>query len=211
MKIINPQVQSDLELGRPLKLDLGGGARGREGCYTVDRRALDGIDILADLNEPLDLLPNDCAELIYSRHVLEHVRELLPLMKEIHRITRPQGRIEIIVPHFSNPYAYSDPTHVRFFGLYTMYYFVAAEHQPKLRRVPAFYSDVRFSVEAIKIGLLRRSVIDKLLLPPFARWINSRFYWQDFYERRLCRCLPAEQICYQLRPVKPGSPEATSK
>jgi hypothetical protein len=30
--------------------------------------------------------------------------------------------IEIIVPHFSNPHYYSDPTHVRFFGLYTMSY-----------------------------------------------------------------------------------------
>jgi len=209
MKIIQSQVQSDLEQGRPLKLDLGSGAVRRHGFYAVDRLALEGVDIVADLNEPLDLLPDNCAERIYSRHVLEHVRELLPLLREIHRITKPEGRIEIIVPHFSNPYAYSDPTHVRFFGLYTMYYFVASEHQPKIRRVPAFYSDVQFSVESIQIDLLRRGVIDKLLLPPLAQAINSRFFWQDFYERRLCRFLPAEQIRYQLRPVKP-CPSETS-
>ena len=68
---------------------------------------------------------------IYSRHPLEHVRNFLPLMAELHRVTRPGGRIEIIVPHFSNPYGYSDPTHVRHFGLYTFFYFADEEDQPR--------------------------------------------------------------------------------
>lgn len=34
-------------------------------------------------------------------------------MEEIHRICVPEAEVLIIVPHFSNPLAHSDPTHVR--------------------------------------------------------------------------------------------------
>jgi len=57
MKILNPQVKADIDQGKPIKLDLGSGGHSRKGFYSVDHLELDGIDILANLNEPLDLLP----------------------------------------------------------------------------------------------------------------------------------------------------------
>ena len=204
MKILNPNVRDDLARGVPLRLDVGCGQRPQPGFYGVDLLEMDGVDIVADLNQPLALLPDNSVEALVSRHVLEHIPNLVPLLAEFQRITRPEGTIEIVVPHFSNPYFYSDPTHVRFFGLYTMYYFVDPEHQPR-RKVPAFYSDVRFRVESIRIDFPHDGLLQRLTTPVLKRLINLSFGMQDWYERHLCRLFTARQIRYVLRPDKPAA------
>jgi SAM-dependent methyltransferase len=202
MKILNPKIEKDLAEKKAVKLDLGCGQSKRNGFYSVDHLELDGLDIIADLNKPLHLLPDDCCEYIYSHHALEHINELLPLMGEIHRISKPAGIVEIIVPHFSNVYGYSDPTHVRFFGLYSMYYFVSPENQPKIRRVPEFYTAARFIVKSATIEFYRHGILDKILSPLFSRFVNLNIYTQDFYERRMSHFFHAWQIRYILTPEK---------
>ncbi|MEN8118876.1 MAG: class I SAM-dependent methyltransferase [Bacteroidota bacterium] len=202
MKILNPKLIADLEKGHPVKLDLGSGGIVREGFYSVDHIELEGVDVVADLNKPLELFPDNSVDYIYSRHVLEHINELLPLMREIHRITKKNGIIEVIVPHFSNVLAFSDPTHVRFFGLYSMYYFVAPENQPKIRKVPAFYTDVRFQINSIKIEFYRTSIFDKILYPFFSTLLNSNTYFQNIYERLLSGFFHAWQIRYIMQVEK---------
>ena len=156
MKILNPSVLSDIESGKGLRLNLGSGTRSLPGYYNVDQLKLPGVDIQADLNEPFSDLPDNCVDEIYCRHTLEHISRLLELMAELHRVGRPGARIEIIVPHFSNPYGYSDPTHVRFFGLYSFFYFCAEGDQPR-RKVPSFYLPQRFRVESVRCNLLKAS------------------------------------------------------
>lgn len=204
MKIVNPSVYADLEAGRPLRLNLGCGRRPRPGFYGVDQFEMPGVDIVADLNRPFSRLPEDSVAEIYTRHTLEHVPQLLPLMGEFHRITQPGGRIEIIVPHFSNPYGYSDPTHVRFFGLYSFFYFCDEEDQPS-RKVPAFYVPHRFLVESVHVSLIRGTVIRRFLTPLVKRMVNSSLTMLDWYERSLCRAFPAESIHYVLTPKKQES------
>lgn len=192
----------DIRADRPLKLDLGaGGPSGRQGFYSVDMLPLEGVDIAADLNQPLDELPDNSVGEICTRHALEHIANLLGLMAEIHRVTRPGGRIEITVPHFSNAYGFSDPTHVRFFGLYSMYYFVDPENQPP-RKVPAFYSPARFRVESILLDFYYDDFLDRLLTPLVRRLVNRSLRWQEFYERRLSSLFHAAEITYAMRPVK---------
>lgn len=202
MKILNPQVSRDLDEGKPIRLDLGSGGPGRPGFYAVDHLELPGVDIIADLNQPFNLLPDNSVSHIYSRHALEHVDRLLPLMSELHRLTKAQGQIEIIVPHFSNVYGFSDPTHVRFFGLYSMYYFVAHENQPSIRKVPSFYTGARFRIDRLDIDFYRSGMIDKLIAPLLGRLINRSIHLQDFYERRLSGLFHAWQIRYVMRPEK---------
>ena len=202
MRLRNLQIQRDLEAGKPLRIDIGSGPRPRPGFYALDQLELEGIDIVADLNEPLDLLPDSCAEHVFSSHTLEHVEKLLPLLAEIHRIARPGALIELIVPHFSDPYAYSDPTHVRFFGLYTMSYFVETEKQPHRRKVPAFYSPVRFELESVYLAFYRTNLLDRLVVPVFRYLVNMSAWSQNFYERRLSWLFPAAEIRYRLRACK---------
>lgn len=201
MKILNPAVTDDLQAGRPLRLNLGSGQRHLPGFYNVDLVELPGVDVLADLNEPLAGLPADSVEEVYCRHTLEHVTRFMELVGELHRVTRAGGRIEVIVPHFSNPYGYSDPTHVRFFGLYSFFYFCDVSDQPR-RKVPAFYTPVRFRVEEVRMNLMRRTVTDKVVRAVLQPLINRGVGWLDWYERRLCRMFPADDVRYVLRPVK---------
>ena len=202
MKINNPDVAKKIDSGERIKINLGCGAHPKPGYVSLDHANLPGIDVTADLNAPLDLFPDNSVDAIYTRHVLEHVDELLPLLKEMHRITCKDGVIEVIVPHFSNPYYYSDPTHVNFFGLYTMFYFVDPEDQPTLRKVPAFYSDVRFKIDRISIEFYRNNLIDRVIGSVLKRLLKKNLYLQDLYERRFCRLYPASQIRYLMRPVK---------
>src|SRR6476661_3809872 len=201
MKLLNPRVATDLEHGKPLRIDLGSGSRPRAGFYALDHLELEGVDIVADLNRPLELLPDNCAEHVFSSHALEHVHDLLQLLAEIHRITRPGGLIELVVPHFSNPYFYSDPTHVRFFGLYSFFYFCEDTDQPR-RKVPNFYAPMRFRVDSVRFNLMKESFFDNALRALIQPLINRGIGWLDWYERRLCRILPVSSIRYVLRPLK---------
>jgi SAM-dependent methyltransferase len=201
MQIINPAVARDIAAGKGLRLNLGSGKRPRDGFYSVDHLPLPGVDVVADLNEPLAGLPDNSVEAVYSRHTLEHVAALLPLMAEIHRVCRPEARVEVVVPHFSNPYTYSDPTHVRFFGLYTFFYFADEADQPA-RKVPSFYVAERFRIEEVTFSLLRHGPVGKLARLLLGRLINRSPGWLDWYERCLCRWLPVDSVRYVLRPKK---------
>jgi SAM-dependent methyltransferase len=209
MKIIDPEVKNAIDSSVGLRLDLGCGPRPRPGFFGVDHLEMPGISIVANLNEPLSELPDNCVSEIYTRHTLEHVTELLPLMRELHRVTRPDGRIEVVVPHFTNPYGYSDPTHVRFFGLYTFYYFADEEDQPP-HKVPSFYTPHRFEVREVRIKLLQRGKLAKLLLAPLQWLVNAGPSCQDWYERNLSRWIAADNIRYVLRPKKPGPAPVTA-
>ena len=201
MKILNENIQRDLRTGTPINLNIGSGLRPKSGYYSVDHLELPSVDIVADLNEPLDLIPDNCVSRVYSHHTFEHLTELCPLMRELHRVLRPDGSVEIIVPHYSNVFGYSDPTHVRFFGLFTMYYFVSSKNQPEFRKVPAFYTDVNYFIESIRIEFYKMGLIDKLFAPILNKWVNKSIKTQTFYERRLPPFFHASQIKYLMKPA----------
>jgi SAM-dependent methyltransferase len=201
VRILNPKVREDLAAGRPIRLNLGVGRRPRDTYVGLDWIEMPGVDIVADLNEPLAELPTNSVEAIYTHHTFEHVVNFLPLLKEIHRVVIPDGRIEIVVPHFSNPYGFSDPTHVRFFGLYSFYYFSDEADQPR-RKVPAFYLPERFAVESIKVTLMPTLLMCKPVRRLATKVVNSSTRLLDWYERSWCRHFPADSIKYVLRVKK---------
>lgn len=202
MRVLKQEVIANIERHEPIRLDLGSGGQGKEGCLSVDHIELPGVDIVADLNEPLHLLPDDSVEYVYSRHVMEHVANYLGLMGEIHRVVRKDGLVEIIVPHFSNVFGYSDPTHVRFFGLYSMYYFSPQHLQPCVRQVPSYYGNRHFTVESVRICLYRISAFDKLVARMLEKLVNLNIHTQIFYERRLAHLFHAAELVYRMRPIK---------
>jgi SAM-dependent methyltransferase len=203
MEILNPQLAADLAAGRAVKLNLGAGPTRVPGHYGVDHLPLPTTDLLANLNDPLTLLPPNSVDAVITRHTLEHVENFLGLMTELHRIVRPAGKINIIVPHFSNPLAYSDPTHVRFFGLYTFYYFVDPAQQRR-RKVPHFYTPVRFRVKRLRIAFDRETAIGKVTGRVKDALVNAADWMQAWYERRWTWIMPAAEVHCTLSPVKEG-------
>lgn len=60
--------------------------------------------------------PNNSFDIIFASHILEHITNLVPLQKEFERVIKPGGRAYIVVPHYTSPCAWGDPTHVRAFS-----------------------------------------------------------------------------------------------
>lgn len=89
-----------------MKLKIG--ARERKPGYThLDIDPATDPDIVADVTHiPL---PNDSVDFVYMESVLEHVPDMLAVMKELHRVLTPGGQIEIWLPHWSG---FSVPAHL---------------------------------------------------------------------------------------------------
>ncbi len=100
-----------------MKLDLGCGKNKHEGFIGVDKRDIPGVDIIQDLEQGLpNIASNSCSEILAS-HVMEHIHDIFPLMKDCHRVLRNEGKMTILVPSPKSPYFFGDPTHVKFYGL----------------------------------------------------------------------------------------------
>ncbi len=104
------------------KLDLGCGKNKIDGCIGFDILPLEGVDVVGDILKPLPF-ENDEFDVVYLNNVLEHIDDIAPVLKEIHRITKSTGKILIMVPYYNSPLAYMDPTHKRSFNYKTLDYF----------------------------------------------------------------------------------------
>jgi predicted SAM-dependent methyltransferase len=197
---MEPLIRIDLERiingDAPVIVELGCGQKKKRGRIGVDKLDLPNVDIVADLEQGLPFLPDNSIDQILCRNVLEHIENFENLTQEITRVLKNNGRAHVFVPHFSNPYYYSDYTHKRFFGLYTFYYFVDTKHQLR-RKVPNYYTDTRIKIISQRLifgsSLWFTRQIKKLLGCIF----NCHRSLQEFYEENLCYIFP----CYGIEIV----------
>lgn len=189
--IFNIDLELVLDSGKPVILELGCGPNKRPGCIGIDRLNLPGVDVVANIENGLPFLPDASVDEIYSESFFEHVPDLEKLMGEIVRILKPNGTNWLFVPHFSNPYYYSDYTHSRFFGLYTLRYFCEEKNQLR-RKVPNFYSEIRIRVLSQRLIFYSNFCVLNFLKKAFQRLVNHSEWTQEFYEENLCYFIP----CY---------------
>ena len=102
---------------KPLKLNLGSGAKRYEGFLNVDHWPDCHPDIVWDLEKtPWPFETNSTSHVLLS-HCLEHLGQtndaFIAIMREIYRICRDKATIEIVVPHPAHDNFATDPTHVR--------------------------------------------------------------------------------------------------
>ena len=98
------------------KLNLGCGPDIREGWDNVDIQKGKGILKSFNLNKFPYPFEDNSYEIIYLNNVLEHLSEPDKVIDELWRISKKEGIIEIIVPHYTNKGAYSDMQHKHFFN-----------------------------------------------------------------------------------------------
>lgn len=65
--------------------------------FKVDFEPYRGIDFLTDLNKPLPVA-NSSFDIVIMSNLLEHIPEPLILLKECHRILKPDGKLIMTVP-----------------------------------------------------------------------------------------------------------------
>ncbi len=188
-----------LAAGEPVVVDLGCGPNKAPGAIGVDALPLPGVDVVWDLNDGLGFLPDGSVDEIRSRHTLEHVDAFERLMRDVHRALKPGGRHVVVVPHFSNPYFYSDYTHRRTFGLYSFDYFAEPAWQPH-RKVPAFYTDIRFRVVERELVFKSAFRFRNLIRQVQRRVFNVSRWMQEWYEESWCYAFPCQEVRFVMVP-----------
>jgi SAM-dependent methyltransferase len=198
--LIKTDLRKALNSGQPVIIELGCGTKKKEGRIGVDAIDLPNVDIVADLEKGLSFLPDNSVDQIHCRSVFEHIENFENLMREIVRVLKRDGTAHVFVPHFSNPYYYSDFAHVRFFGLYTFYYFV--DHKSQLRRkVPTFYTNIRIRILSQRLIFRSSFKVINPFKKLFGWFLNLYTLLQEYYEENLCYLFPCYGIEVVFRPA----------
>jgi ubiquinone/menaquinone biosynthesis C-methylase UbiE len=100
-----------------MKYNMGCGNNKIKDYINVDKYEMAGPDLLCDLEiTPWPFESNSADEILFN-HSIEHMGQdpniFLNIMREIYRISKPGGTIQINVPHPRHDNFVSDPTHVR--------------------------------------------------------------------------------------------------
>ncbi|RCK78597.1 MAG: hypothetical protein OZSIB_1319 [Candidatus Ozemobacter sibiricus] len=153
-------------------------------------------DIIHDLNQFPYPFPDSTFEGVHADNVLEHLERPIRVMEEIHRITKPGARIEIIVPYFRSKYAFTDPTHRTFFGIDSFAYFDPTH--PTSQQYP--YTQARFAIEkrVFNEGMTFTGPM-RFLIHAVTRFANR---WPQRYEYFLGHLFPLDQLTFVLRTIK---------
>lgn len=197
-------MQARRAVGHPVILDLGCGARKIPGAYGVDSIFLPGVDLLHDLATTPYPFPENCADEIHLNHVLEHFENPLPIIEEVWRIARPNGRVLIRTPHYSGRYAWKDPTHRRAFSAESFHYFGKNNY--------SYYTHARFRVVRVRL----KYFMEEEFWPwPHRAWGRAVQWMLDrhptFSERFLCYLAGGiDELRVTLEAVKPASVNAVN-
>jgi glycosyltransferase involved in cell wall biosynthesis len=141
-----------------LKIDMGGGLFPKEGYTTIDQE--DG-DITCDLNDGIPLEDNSVGVLNAS-HVIEHLRDPIKTMREIHRVLAPGGWAFIEVPSTEGNGAWCDPTHVSFWNEDSFPYYTNKNKAVFIRNTDIRFSSMRLETswwEGTKIAVVNTHLV----------------------------------------------------
>lgn len=202
MRVLTERARSEIAQARGLCLNLGAGRATKAGFLNVDILPLETTDVVADINLGLGFVPDGSVQNIYSRHAFEHIANLDGLLVDIMRACADGASVNVIVPHWSNPFGYSDPTHVRFFGIYSFCYFSKGCYFPLRKKFPCYNESVSLEINSVVLRFYRLTWFDRFLAPVLERLVNSSKRMLEFYEYRLSRLLPAHEIEFKVKVKK---------
>jgi len=184
----------------PVMIELGVGDRKRNtDAIGIDILDSPAVDIVGDALEILKLIPSGSVNSISSFHVFEHLEDISAILLQVERVLVSGGEMLTVVPHFSNPFFYSDPTHRKFFGLYTFSYYCS----DKLfrRRVPGYVRS--HDLELISVKLVFKSYPPRYFTHGFRKILqlvfNISIWMQEIYEDSFSHIVSCYEIKYTVR------------
>lgn len=200
MAIIDKHQRLDrMATGDGLSIELGCGPTKRKAdSIGIDLHDHQGVDLVGDALEVLRRFPDGSVRSAYSAHFLEHLADARPLLQELARVLASDGVVTLIVPHFSNPFYHSDPTHRHPYGLYTMSYL--CHDDLLIRRVPHYEAPIPLQLQAVSLHFksYRPRYLRHAFKRAFEAIVNLCTYTKEFYEENLCWLLPCYEVRYQL-------------
>ena len=122
-------------------LDVGCGLAKQEGAIGVDTHPLPGVDVVHNLEEYPWPFEDDRFDEVLMHDIIEHLPDTIKTMEECFRILKPGGLLKIRVVPYNHYYAYSDPTHVKFFTDLTWKFFTGEWR--------SYYTPIRFEMVSL--------------------------------------------------------------
>src|SRR3989344_969211 len=177
-----------------MKLDIACGTDKKPGFKGVDLVKLPGVDYVMDVNKKLKFKDNSVDE-IYSKNTLPHLDNAVFTITEFHRILKIGGRLEIIVPHFTNTRMHN-PFLKHEFSLHSMDYF---DINTEIGRDRSYYKnmkDSRFIIIKREIKIRTNKFLPWTYL--IQKWANSSLRNMHLYETYLSYRYPALALRYVL-------------
>ncbi len=179
-------------LGSTRALDVGCGGRKLPGSVGMDILRLPGVDVVHSFDQIPWPFEDNSFDLIFLNHALEHVRDVVAVMNEIHRVLAPGGRLVVQVPYFRCADAYNDPTHTHFFTHGTLDYFVKDSGLSKYA-----YSDKLFIKKGFWYGWPHASK------NPVRQWFKKFIHTHPMlYDQYLSLLVPTECLTWELEAFK---------
>ena len=162
-----------------MKLNLASGEKYEEGYHNVDWSDGCKNDQVANILEPQfwEGLKDSSVTDIRIYHFLEHIPHqllaagqkdgLIWFMEQCWRVLDHGGRLEIRYPHHMHGAAYSDPTHTRFIGEHTLWYFSAPWR--KMNGLSQMKMNCDYDLE---------SHVDAQVMPGYIDMEKSKLNWE---------------------------------
>lgn len=172
-------------------LDVGCGIHKFPGAVGLDRNPASRPDVLADLDRiPYPFRDNSFDE-VRAVHVIEHVADVIRMIEEMHRLTKPGGQLHIVTPHYTDFSSFCDPTHRWHLNSYSLRYF------GQDNAGYSYYSPIRLREISVRLKLL-------------SLWRYLGFEWlvnhwprfRRFWEHYLCFVVRGKVIEWDLEVVK---------
>jgi len=177
-------------------LDLGCGKRKYPKSIGIDFNPNIDADIVHDLNTYPYPLKDNTFDMVHASHILEHLDDTVKTMNEIHRICKPNAKIIIRVPHFSQAGAWANPTHRRAFATYTFNYFTKESKEQ--------YINKYFEIKKIKMNYtmpFERHNLWKSCVTKIMNFLANANQW--FCERVWCYWVGGfSEIYFELKVIK---------
>ena len=170
-------------------LDVGCGRNKFRGATGIDFADAAAADVRHDLNRFPYPLADAAFDVILMRNVIEHLRDVVALMEEVHRVGRDGADVVVTTPHFSSLYSYQDPTHLRHLAYDSLEYFTEGTRHSN------FYSARRFVMAGRGIDFGRSF--------PFSSVAKALFALSPHkYEKHFAFMFPANSLWFHLRVKK---------
>jgi SAM-dependent methyltransferase len=183
-----------LGTGNSAILDIGCGPLKRKPDWIgIDLLDSEGVDLVGDIYEIVKAIPANSIDEIHSFHFFEHIPDVPSLLIELQRILKPDGFIEIVVPHFSNPYFYSDYTHATFFGLYSLSYM--ASDNILRRKVPNYNLNTGLRLKSVYLRFNSPLLINRPMRKLAQLIFNTSNLMKEWYEDSWSNTFP----CYEIQ------------
>ena len=108
-----PQITTLIAANQGIFLDVGCSDHKSAGSLGMDKRAVDGVDIVHDMEMLPWPLPDACVKRMLASHIVEHLNPALSvdILNEMHRVMQPKGQLLIATPYAGSPRFWQDPTH----------------------------------------------------------------------------------------------------